>query len=408
MLASYRNILAAEGAVKFTAAGALGRLPASMTGLGIILLVSARTGSYTPAGIIAAAYILVSAVFGPIQGRLADRYGQAPVLYAAGALFTAGVIGFLLTVDSSLFVAGAFAALMGTGAPQTGNMVRSRWTNLLPDRSGLQTAFALEAVLDEAVFIIGPVLITVLTLSALDWSGLAIAGVAAIVGAWGLAIQRATQPPHREHAHAADQPLRWSLLAPLVGAAVGLGVLFGSAEVLVVAFTEEHGAPKAAGAVLAVWSAGSLLAGVFIGTRPAPNDPVVRLRITTLGLVLLFVPLIFADSVLMLTIGFFLAGLMVAPTLITAVNLVELNTPAARLTEALTWTTTGLSAGVAAGGAFAGYLVDRWSASTGFILPTVAALGAAGVALFFRSQPTPLGETKEVCGESPDPAKATD
>ena len=387
MLSSYRTILATDGAVGFTTAGALGRLPASMTGLGIILLVSARSDSYAQAGTVAAVYILVSAVFGPVQGRLADRFGQAPVLFAAGGLFASGLLAFLLVIDRSLILAGVAAALMGMGAPQTGNMARSRWTGLLADRTQLQTAFALEAVLDEAVFIVGPVLVTVLTLSALDWSGLGVAGAAAIVGAWGMAAQRATQPAHHQQRGTARQPLRWGLLAPLIVAAVGLGILFGSAEVLVVAFTEEHGKKSLAGVVLAIWSIGSLLAGVIVGTQPAPNNPVGRLRLTTLGLVVLFVPLIFAPNILALAVGFFLAGLMVAPTLITAVHLVELNTPPSRLTEALTWTTTGLSVGVAAGGALAGVIVDTWSASIGFILPTAAAALAAIVAQFYRPEP---------------------
>lgn len=239
MLSTYRAILATPGAPAFTSAGALGRLPLSMTGLGIILLISERTNEYAPAGIVAAVYVLVSAVFAPVQGRLADRIGQAPVLIAAGALFTTGVTILLLTVDTTLIGAGVGAAIAGAGAPQAGNLVRARWTHVLSDRSRLQTAFALEAVLDEAVFIVGPVVVTVLTLSFLDWSGLAVAGAAAIIGAWGLAVQRSTQPPHRASRETVREPIQWLLLGPIVVAAFGLGILFGSAEVLVVAFTDE-------------------------------------------------------------------------------------------------------------------------------------------------------------------------
>lgn len=325
MFSTYRAILTEPGTAGFTAAGALGRLPLSMTGLGIILLISSRTDEYGPAAIVSAVYVLVSAVFAPVQGRLADRFGQAPVLVVAGLLFAVGITGLLLTVDTSLVAAGCAAAVAGIGAPQTGSMSRARWTHALSsDRSRLQTAFALEAVLDEVVFIVGPVLVTVLTLSALDWSGLAVAGVAAIVGAWGMAAQRSTQPPHRRGSTAADAPLVWRLLGPLVLAAVGLGILFGSAEVLVVAFTDEQGERGLAGLVLAVWSVGSLVAGLVVGSLPATVAPVHRLRWTTTGLVLLFAPLGFAPNTLLLAVGFFVAGLMVAPTLITAVHLVEL------------------------------------------------------------------------------------
>lgn len=402
MLSTYRTILATPGAPAFTSAGALGRLPLSMTGLGIILLISERTGEYAPAGIVAAVYVLVSAVFAPVQGRLADRMGQAPVLVAAGALFGTGVTILLLTVDTTLVGAGIGAAIAGAGAPQAGNLVRARWTHVLNDRSRLQTAFALEAVLDEAVFIVGPVVVTVLTLSFLDWSGLAVAGAAAIIGAWGLALQRSTQPPHRPSRDTAREPIQWLLLGPIVVAAFGLGILFGSAEVLVVAFTDEHGQREASGAVLAIWAVGSLIAGVVVGTLPPPADAVQRLRLTTSALVVLFLPLPFAPNTVTLAIGFLLAGLMLAPTLITAVHLVELNVPNSRLTEALTWTTTGMSTGVAAGAALAGLLVDHGSTAIGFGLPIAATLLAAAVAWLYRTPDSvQRSESQRGHGESP-------
>ncbi|GAA2075274.1 MFS transporter [Aeromicrobium tamlense] len=384
MLSAYRSILSTPGAPAFTSAGALGRLPLSMTGLGIVLLVSGRTGDYGPAGLLMAVYVVTSAICAPVQGRLADRVGQAPVLLTAGALFASGITILLTTVDLSLWVAAIGAVIAGLGAPQAGNMVRARWTHNLSDRGRLQTAFALEAVLDEVVFIVGPVLVTVLTLSVLDWSGLAVAGAAALVGAWGLALQRSTQPPHRRQAEGSREPLPWFLLGPLVVAACGLGLLFGAAEVLVVAFTEEQGRPGAAGLVLAIWSAGSLAAGLVIGALAPPADPVRRLRLSTLGLLVFLAPLPFAPNIALLAVGFLLAGLMLSPTLITAVHLVELCVPPSRLTEALTWTTTGMSAGTAAGAAIAGLMVDRWSASVGFTLPIVAALMTTSVAFWFR------------------------
>src|SRR5690606_2791540 len=106
-------------------------------------------------------------------------------------------------------------------------------------------------------------------------------GAAAIVGAWGLALQRGTQPPHRSDTQVPREPLPWLLLGPLVVAAFGLGVLFGATEVLVVAFTEEQDQPGAAGLVLAIWSAGSLAAGLAIGALAPPADPVRRLRVAT-------------------------------------------------------------------------------------------------------------------------------
>ena len=55
MLDTYRRVLALPGALAFSLSGLLGRLPISMISLGIVLLVSTRTGSYSLAGSVSAA-----------------------------------------------------------------------------------------------------------------------------------------------------------------------------------------------------------------------------------------------------------------------------------------------------------------------------------------------------------------
>ena len=87
MLTSYRRILARPGALRFSLAGLFARLPISMVGLGIVLLVSAATGRYGVAGAVSAAYMLANAGFAILQGRLLDKVGQARVLSVASIGF---------------------------------------------------------------------------------------------------------------------------------------------------------------------------------------------------------------------------------------------------------------------------------------------------------------------------------
>lgn len=86
MLSSCRHLLALPGAAAFSAAGLVARLPYSMTGLAIVLLVSERSGSYADAdaGAVAAVAVLAGAVAGPPLARLIDRRGQSVVLPVAG------------------------------------------------------------------------------------------------------------------------------------------------------------------------------------------------------------------------------------------------------------------------------------------------------------------------------------
>lgn len=371
MLTTYRDVLSAPGAALFSGTAALARLPLSMTGLGIVLLVAERTGSYGQAGTIAAVYVLVASIGGPLQGRLADRIGQAPVLWVAGTVHALGIALTLLFVDTSVPWPHLAVAVAGLGAPQAGNMVRARWAHVLRDRSRLNTAFALEAVLDEAVFVIGPVLVTFLTLQVADYSGLLLAATVSTLASWGLALQKHSEPPVAERTGQPSAPIGFALLWPLTLAAIGIGVLFGSTEVIVVAFTEEAGRDDLAGAILAVWAAGSLISGLVVGARPT-TEPRRRFRLALLGLTVLFIPLGLLDGVGLLAVGMLAAGLMISPSVIAMTRLVQVGVPPQRFTEALGWTTTGLAAGIALGAAIVGRVIDSQGASTGFLVPLIA------------------------------------
>lgn len=387
---AYAAILTRPGAARFSATALLSRLPISMAALGIVLLVTEQTGSYGRAGIVSATYVLAAAAFAPVHGRLADRWGQGPVLWATGAVFAVGVVALLSAVgaEAAFPWPHAAAALAGLSTPQAGSMVRTRWTHLLADdRDRLTTAFALEAVADEVVFIVGPVLVTFLTLHVASFSGLAAAAGAGLVGSWLLAAQRSTAPPPRPRQDGARPPMGWAVLAPVLLAALGIGAMFGSTEVVVVAFTTEQGDRSWAGAVLAVWAGASLLAGVLVGILPPPGDPVVRLRWTLVVLATLFLPLYLAPSTVWFALGMFLAGFMIAPSLIAAMSIIELHVHPSRLTEGLTWTSTALSAGLALGAGLVGWIVDGAGARAGLTVPLVAAAAAAAVAWSFHPRP---------------------
>lgn len=400
MRSTYGEVLRLPGAALFSLTGLVSRLPLSMSSLGIVLLVRENGGSYAAAGLIAAAHVAAAAAAAPLQGRLADRWGQRIVLVVVGAAYGLGMTATIAAI-SGLTGGGEVpppwphvaAAAAGLFVPQTGSFVRARWTHALRDRRPLlTTAFAIEAVLDEVVFVVGPVLVTFLTLQVLDVAGLATATAAAVLGSWTLAAQTSSEPPRASTRTSRRDPMGWAVLAPVLVASVGIGTLFGSAEVIVVAFTEEDGVPGAAGVVLAVWAAGSLLAGVVVGALPAPADPVRRLRWSVLVLGALFAPLLVAPGTVWLAAGMFLAGVMISPTMIAATSVIEAYVARSRLTEALTWTTTGLAIGIAPGAALAGAVVDAHGAAAAFAVPLVAGLSAAVVAWTARLPTAPGGE----------------
>ncbi|MFY0407889.1 MFS transporter [Solicola sp. PLA-1-18] len=389
MLAPYRRILTIPGALAFSMTGLVARFPISMTGLGMVLLVEARTGSYGLAGAVSACAGVAGAVGSPVQGRLADRVGQARVLLGAATVFATGLAVVLTAVETDRVVPLAFvgAVLAGGGLPQAGAMVRTRWRHVAPDRPTMQTGFAFEAVVDEVVFIVGPVVVVALATGVDPAVALVLAGGLGVVGAAVLSAQRATSPPVRLQSDVDARPRRplgWTMLLPVVLASVGLGTVFGSTEVVTVAFTDDLGRPGAAGVLLAIWAAGSLVAGVLVGSVGSGWAPHRMFRIATLALGLSFVPMLFVASVPLAALVLLASGLAISPSLVASISLVERLVPSDRLTEGIGWATTGLAGGVALGAAASGAVVDAAGPNAAYAVPLAAGALAAAMAWAIR------------------------
>lgn len=391
MLQTYRRVLSLPGAAAFSSAGLLARLPISMTGLGTVLFVSGRTGSYGTAGAVAAAYTIASAVFQPLLGRWVDRYGQGRVAAPALTVFLLGTavlaVGVEVGADELWWFAGA--AVMGAAFPPWGSLVRARWAYAVRGRRTLlPTAFALEAVVDEMIFVAGPTLVTALVTLVHPAAGVGGAAVLGVAGGALLLAQRATSPPAvpRRATKSAGGALGWRVLGPLTVASVGLGVFFGGAEVAAVAFTEEAGNRADAAWVLGLWASGSMLAGIAAGMLP-PGSALVRLRVGAPLLTATMASTLLAGSPAALAACLFGSGLAIAPTLIATVALVEETVASSRLTEGMTWLTTGVLIGVAPGAALCGAVVDAYGASTAFLVPVGG--GALAAILAWTIRPAP-------------------
>ncbi|MCY7402302.1 MAG: MFS transporter [Nocardioides sp.] len=391
MLDSYRRVLSRPGALSFSSAALVARLPMSMVGLGIVLLVEERTGSYGLAGTVSAAFVLAEAAFAVLHGRLVDSLGQWRVLPLAISIFGVGMSLMMLSVEQEWSLASTylFAALAGASLPQVGASVRTRWAHLLERPAEVQTAFALEAVLDEVVFVVGPVLVTILATSWHPIAGLTVAVVSGLVGTFAFAAQRRTEPPAgRRDESGAREPMPWRLVLTLAMVCLTLGGLFGAAEVTTVAFAEEQGMRWAAGWLLAAWALGSLAAGLVTGAVAWRSGPDVRLRWGSAAMALAMVPLIFIESVPLMAVVLVLGGLAIAPTMIGAMTMTEQGVPSSRLTEGIAILHTGLVAGVAPGAGIAGFVVDHRGASAAYGVALVGGILGAIVAQTARRSPS--------------------
>jgi MFS family permease len=387
-LSAYRQVLSDRRAVAFSLAGFVARLPLSMTGIGIVLLVSLTTGSFGQAGLLTAAATLTGAFVAPVWGRTIDRVGQARVLLITVLINVVSVALLVTAIESSWPIVVSLAAAVGVGIgfSLAGSAVRARWTLRLNGSPLLDTAFALEAMLDEVVFIIGPVLVTFLATALHPALGISVSAAIGLAGAVALAAQRSSQPPIRSasHNHAGPSRLPWRVLVPVAIACVGLGMVFGAMEVNIVAFAKEAGVLPYAGLILMAWSFGSLVAGAVTGVITWRVSPARRFRVGATLLALSLLPLPFVSQPVGVALLLILSGMAIAPTLIASVAVTQSAVDQTRLTEALAWSSTGLAAGVAVGAAVVGHVIDSSGAQAGFVAVAIAGLLLALGAVFVR------------------------
>ncbi|RLL69249.1 MFS transporter [Streptomyces sp. Z26] len=379
----YRAIFAVPGSRSFSAAGFVGRLSLSMLAIGVVTMVSQRTGRYGLAGALTATLALSVAVFSPQISRLVDRYGQRRVLRPVVLVSVLSVAGLVLCVRADAPEWALFACAAASGCtPSVGSMVRTRWAAVCPDRRLLHSALAFESVVDESCFVVGPLLSIGLCTGWFPEAGPLLAAACLAVGVLWLCAQRDTEPePHGRTRREAASALRTPGLPVLVAAFVFTGAIFGSVDVVTVAFAEDHGRKALASVLLAGYALGSVVAGTVYGllhfASPAPR----RWLLGVAAMAVSMIPLQLVGDLRSLAVALFVAGLTIAPTMVTTVGLVEQLVPRAGLTEGMTWISTGLAVGVAFGSSAAGRAVDAYGAEDAYGVPAAAGALAAVVAL---------------------------
>lgn len=385
MPSPYRALFAAPGSKGFSAAGFLGRMPLSMMGIGVVTMVSQINGRYGLAGALSATIALAAAVIGPRISRWVDQYGQRRVLRPATLVALTAAAGLLLAArfgwpDWMLFVCAA-----GIGSvPSLGAMVRARWAAVYRGTPQLHTAYSFESVVDEVCFIFGPIISIGLSTAWFPEAGPLLAACFLAVGVFWLTAQRATEPaphPRVKGAEGGGSALRAAGLQVLVATFVATGAIFGAVDVVTVAFADERGHKGGASVVLALYAAGSCVAGVVFGLLRFRGAPERRWLLGICTMAVSMIPLLLVGNLPLLAVALFLAGLSIAPTMITTMSLIEEHVPRAKLTEGMTWVSTGLAVGVALGSSVAGWVIDAAGARAGYGVPVVA--GAVAVAVGF-------------------------
>ncbi|WP_329457377.1 MFS transporter [Streptomyces sp. NBC_01497] len=399
----YGQLLRTPGAWTFLVPGFAARQPFAMLTIGIVLLVQHTTGSYGTAGVVAAVTGVAMALCAPQSGKLADRFGQATVLVPGVLLHAASVTVLIALALAHAPLWALFVAAVPTGAsvPQVGPMVRSRWATVLTGSPGasalLPTAAAFESVTDEFTFVIGPVLATALCTGVHPAAGLAAEAALTLVGGLIFAARRATQPLTVSTPAGGHEGARSASALSIPGVRVlavsflGIGAVFGGMQVSLTAFAQEIGSPGVNGPLYGVFAAGNMLSGLVFGAVTWKTGPRRRLVLGYTGLTLVSATLWAVHSVALFAVLGLLAGLCIAPALISGYTLIEALVESSARTEAFTWLTGAVALGQAAAVTVAGRLADTHGARAGFLVPLIGTALALAVLLPLQSRLLPRG-----------------
>jgi MFS family permease len=402
MLRRYRAVFRVPGSAAFCSAAFVMRMPLAIYPLGIVLIISARDGRYGFAGVLSACYVFGNAVGQPLLSVLVDRYGQSRLILPCCAVHSAGVVAMAVLVKTSApnWLLVVPAVIFGFTYLPVGSLVRARWSNLLDGRPELATAMSLESVLDELIFVVGPLIATVLATQVDAVLVLYVAMTFVVVGSIWLGAQHATQPePHPRGDAGHRSALRTPGMPVLTLATIGMGAVFASAEVSMVAYCGQHGHRGLSGVVLAAIAVGSAASGLLYGAVEWRDTIFHRFRVQTVVFAALPFVLFAAVNVPVLAVAAFVLGLGIAPALITAFSLIQQIVPARAITEGLSWVGTGLSVGYGAGAALVGGIADAHGARAAFLVVVGSSVLTGLLALGVRVGPGAVAAT----ADSPTP-----
>ncbi|MGH8747843.1 MAG: MFS transporter [Burkholderiales bacterium] len=369
---------------KTIVASVVGRVPIGILGLAILLATQASRGSFAAAGTVAACYLAGLATMAPVLGRIIDRSGPSRTLIICACAFPAALIALVACLSIAAFSWAAFilAALAGATYPPITVCLRTFLRRRLAEEAQLATAYSLESVLIETIFIVGPVLVALFVayLSAatavLFAAACGIAGTLLFLRSPAL-VQWRVEP---RKSSSLFGPLTVPGFPPLLAVILAYSGAFGLVEIGVTAYAAEARHPALAGLILGLMSVGSASGGLAYGSRswrlPLARQFALMLFLMGIGVA----PLAFATNTVLFTSLGIVAGVVMAPALIIQSMLVARIAPSQYATEAFTWSSSCLLTGVGLGMTAGGLILETARSPAVFATASLVAAGAAALA----------------------------
>lgn len=374
----YAELLRAPGLIAVVLSQLIARFPGGMLGLGLLIHVQQQTGNFTVPGLVLAAEAFGQAVASPIMTRLVTRFGIRPVIGTLLAVSMTAITVVALNELSTPILIG-MGLLIGFTLPPIQPSARAVYPTLV-DRKQLMSLQALDASVQELIWILGPVIVVFLATQVNSTTGvLASVLFGGLGGLWFLSRPEVG----RTHLEPSTGRMGAVLKNPAVIIVVLSGMMvvgsFGAIEAATVAvFGSEK--DSAAGIILGLWAAASLVGGLAMGHTPIGQWSLARrLALVALGTGLAM----FTTDPVLLTLALLVSGIGVAPSMTVQYAVATESVEPGDMPESLGWLGTGWVIGGAIASAIAGIAIDAWGAHGGFAVATGFAVLAAIVPAIF-------------------------
>lgn len=377
------TVLHLPGAVRAFIPALLGRSALAMAGLGLILAVHSSTGSFVFAGIASAAFGLANVIAAPWRARAVDRWGQRRSLLVLGSVQALGFAGlaFAAILSAPFTVWIGLAVIIGLFAPPLGAAMRVIWADLTIAGDQRKKAFSVDAVAEELLFVIGPVLIAAIIATTSASVGMLVTGAVVLLGTIGLITSAASARQHgrQRRVEVGRRPLRQPGFVRVLCVLAGVGCVLGVVEIVAPAVAEDHSISAASGWLLAAFAAGSALGGVLYGQLRWAASLGTKMLLLCVGMGLVAVAASQARPPMLFALALLVLGLFLAPSLITGYLVADAMVSEDSRTESSAWINTAVNMGAACASGVAGLIIDGTSAPLPLLVVGILAVAVAVV-----------------------------
>jgi MFS family permease len=370
----YRELMAFPQVIRLGISAFPARLAYGMIGLGIFFKTEQETGSVAAAGFAIGLNSLAGAATAGLRGSVMDRFGQKWPIRILVPMYS-GLILLLNTMETrqSILIT---AFVLGITAPPINLSVRPLWKDIVPE-SYLRTAYAFDSSMMSSTSVIGPVVVTALSLSSRPGLGLGTIAALMFTGGIALSLTPASRDWIPEKKSKGQQRLwrdRAIQLLMFEGCFIGFG--WGVFDVAVPAFATQEGVQHRVAWIFAAFGLATVVGGLLGGLVSKKVAPLSALRLAYLLWLVACLPIAFTYPDWTMALVGACIGFLGGAVQVFYFEVLEAVRPKGSQTASLGWIWSVEGSFMAVGAAVGGVVSEVFSPRIGLaMLPMMICIG---------------------------------